>query len=78
MQLLIKGVFLYFKSGHRPMALSGGNINRCLVYFMFLCFVFVSYFVFFNFVALWGSRAINFMAESQRWNLSLTLLMAGV
>ena len=46
-------VFLYFKSGDRPMALSGGNINRCLVYFMFLCFVFVSYFVFFNFVALW-------------------------
>ena len=67
-------VFLYFKSGDRPMALSGGNINRCLVYFMFLCFVFVSYFVFFNFVALWWPRAINFMAESQRWNLSLTSL----
>ena len=34
MQLLIKGVFLYFKSGHRPMAFSGGNMNRCLLYFM--------------------------------------------
>ena len=78
MQLLIKGVFLYFKSGHRPMALSGGDINRCLLYFMFLCFVFVSYFVFFNFVALWWPAAINFMAESQRWDLSLTSLTAGV
>ena len=42
-----------------------------------LCFVFVSYFVFFNFVALWWPRAINFMAESQRWNLSLTLPRRG-
>ena len=43
-----------------------------------LCIVFVSYFVFFKFVALWWPRAINFMAESQRWNLSLTSLTAGV
>ena len=41
MQLLIKGVFLYFKSGHRPMALSGGNMNRCLLYFMLLFMLFV-------------------------------------
>ena len=44
MQLLIKGVFLYFKSGHRPMALSGGNMNRCLLYFMLfvycICIIF--------------------------------------
>ena len=44
MQLLIKGVFLYFKSGHRPMALFGGNMNRCLLYSMLfvycICIIF--------------------------------------
>ena len=46
----------------------------CIIF----CFVIVSYFVFFNSVALWWQRATNFVAESQRWNLSLTSLMAGV
>ena len=31
-------VSLYFKSGYDPMAFSGGNINRCLLYFMLFVF----------------------------------------
>ena len=44
MQLLMKGVFLYFKSGYCSIALSGGNMNRCLLYFMLfvycICIIF--------------------------------------